>query len=311
MSRFPQLLAYAQLMRLPNVFTAFADIALAGALTGAISTNPGAWSLVLLASGCLYVSGMIWNDVCDRHEDAKTQPFRPIPSGRVRLRNACFLGTVMMAMGLILSCLARELSWPSGTLPLSSVASPISVAGVLAVCILLYDIWLKWTPIGPLGMGLCRFLNVLFGLSISDTPFHEDNLSLHVAGVVGVYIVGVTWFARTEETDSSRRNLILAASVMALSLVLALLLPLHRKPGEMAWFFPYLLVLFGFHIGVPIARAVHYRDPKNVQTAVKRCILGLVVLDAVLATAFVGLPGLSILLLLLPARFLGRWVYST
>jgi len=51
--------------------------------------------------------------------------------------------------------------------------------------------------------------------------------------------------------------------------------------------------------------------PREVQAAVKRCVLGLVALDAVLAAAFVGLPGLAILLLLPPALVIGKWVYST
>jgi len=36
-----------------------------------------------------------------------------------------------------------------------------------------------------------------------------------------------------------------------------------------------------------------------------------VALDAVLATAFAGLPALAILLLLPPAFVIGKWVYST
>jgi 4-hydroxybenzoate polyprenyltransferase len=40
-------------------------------------------------------------------------------------------------------------------------------------------------------------------------------------------------------------------------------------------------------------------------------VLGLVGLDAVLATAFAGLPGLVIVLLLPPALLIGKWVYST
>jgi 4-hydroxybenzoate polyprenyltransferase len=75
--------------------------------------------------------------------------------------------------------------------------------------------------------------------------------------------------------------------------------------------FPYLLVAFGFLVGVPISRAVRKPGPREVQAAIKRCVLGLVALDAVLGTAFVGLPGLAILLLLPPALTLGKWVYST
>ncbi|MCZ2344007.1 MAG: UbiA family prenyltransferase [Bacteroidales bacterium] len=312
MPRYPQLLAYAQLLRLPNVFTAFADIGMAGVVTGAIIHNTNAWLIIMLSSGCLYLSGMIWNDIFDRHEDAKTQSFRPIPSGRVRLRHAVALGVAFMALGLTLSSLSQEFTSDFGhTAPPGGQPHSLSIALSLSLSILLYDVYFKWTPVGPVCMGFCRFLNVLLGMSVGGVPILADPLYVHLASVVGLYIVGVTWFARTEEVDSNRIHLLLASSVMALSLMLAVILPVHLPLGKTAWLFLYLLVLFGFRIGIPIASAIRRRDPKSVQVAVKRCILGLVALDAVLATAFIGWPGLSILLLLIPARFLGRWVYST
>jgi len=70
-------------------------------------------------------------------------------------------------------------------------------------------------------------------------------------------------------------------------------------------------VLLGLVVGVPVCQAITQPTPALVQTAVKRAILGLVLLDAVLATAVVGLIGLLILVLLLPALYLGRWIYST
>ena len=106
-----------------------------------------------------------------------------------------------------------------------------------------------------------------------------------------------------------------------MSLLLALLLrvKLHAaagaaKPlaalGTVA--FPYLLVAFGFLVGRPLARAIGRPHAHAAcSAAVKRCVLGLVALDAVLATMFVGLPGLFVLLLLPPALWLGKWVYST
>ena len=151
---------------------------------------------------------------------------------------------------------------------------------------------------------------MLLGASIVGTP---SWLALHLAAIVGLYIVGVTWFARTEEGKSNKRHLALAASVVALSLLLALLLRarLASGLGTFAFPFPYLLVAFGFLVGLPISRAIGDPGPRNVQAAVKRCVLGLVFLDAVLATMFVGLPGLLLLLLLPPALWLGKWVYST
>src|SRR5687768_15332070 len=99
MTRSPRLLAFAQLLRLPNVFTAFADVGLGAAAAGYVSDQPGAFLLLLAASGCLYLSGMAWNDYFDRHEDAKARPFRPIPSGRVAPRTALALAAALMLAG--------------------------------------------------------------------------------------------------------------------------------------------------------------------------------------------------------------------
>lgn len=299
-----KLLAYAQLLRIPNVFTAFADIAMAACAAGYFLDQPFTFVALLLASGCLYCGGMVLNDYFDRHEDAKTQSFRPIPSGRIPAKRALALGSLLMISGIASSLMV------SGWIEYKFRVSPFEVAGLLAIAILLYDAWLKHTPIGPIAMATCRFLNVLLGLSGAGGDLLTlPNLQL--AATTGLYIVGVTWFARTEEGQSNRRQLILASTVMALSLVLAVTVPAHRAPGTTPIYFPYLVAAFGFLVGSKLVAAIQQPGPKEVQAAVKRSILGLVALDAILATAFVGAWGLLILLLLLPARWLGKWVYST
>ena len=73
--------------------------------------------------------------------------------------------------------------------------TPTLLALLLTAAIFLYDAWLKHTVVGPVGMGACRFLNVLLGMS----PAAPDVLwsrGLYLAVVVGLYIVGVTWLAR-------------------------------------------------------------------------------------------------------------------
>jgi len=297
-----RVLSFARLLRLPNVFTAFADIALAGCATGFIVEEPLTILLLCLASGSLYLAGMVWNDVFDRREDAISQAFRPIPSGQVRTSTAVVLGLGLLVVGNALAAAASAVMPPQ--------ASPMLMAALLSLAILLYDGGLKRTPLGPVAMGLCRALNVLLGLSASPSSLTNETLWL-LPAVTGTYIIGVTWFARTEEAESNRRQLILASGVMALALALALVLRSRLPADSGTMLFPYLLVGFGFFVGLPLARAVQNPGPKQVQTAIKRCVLGLVALDAVLATAFVGLPGLAILLLLPPALLLGKWVYST
>jgi len=305
-----RLLAFAQLLRLPNVFTAFADIALGAAVGSTVLPSPSgsfwaAMGLIALASGCLYLAGMVWNDVFDRAEDAQARSFRPIPSGRVSVGTAIILGVLLMAVGIGFAGLAGmpgRAQWSH---------EPLAYAIGIAVAVLLYDGGLKRTPIGPVAMGSCRFLNVLFGLSILAGDVLDTGLRIHLAGVVGVYIIGVTWFARTEEGRSNRRQLLAAAFVMLLSLTLALILRAKLPAESGTVLYPYLLVAFGFLIGLPVERAIATPGPREVQRAVKRSVLGLVALDAVLATAFAGLPALAILLLLPPAFVIGKWVYST
>ena len=139
---------------------------------------------------------------------------------------------------------------------------------------------------------------------------------------IGVCIVGVTWFARTEARMSKQQTLLTAALVMAGGLVLGLTVPTlaldlpdsslsaTQEPTSSP-LFPYLLALFGVFVGIKVAPAVRDPRPDRVQPAVKRAVLGLVLLDAILATSLVGWPGLFIVVLLLPAMWIGRWLYST
>ena len=306
MTRRDKLLAHAQLLRLPNVFTAFADIALGACAAGYLLERPGVFALLLAASGCLYLAGMAFNDLADRREDARSRPFRPLPSGRVSARAALLVGVLLWNAGLV-SAAATRLALPD---PEPGHFLPVHAAVLIGLAVLLYDFVLKPTVLAPLGMGLCRFLNVLLGLSAGGVAL--EPVGLHLAAVVGLYIVGVTWFARTEEGESQKSHLLAASGVMLAALGLALAVPTHFAQNNWSVsFFPYLLVAFGFWVGSPVAAAIREPSPKRVQAAVKACVLGLVLLDAVLATAFVGPAGLLVGLLLVPARYLGRWVYST
>jgi len=295
--------AYVRLVRLPNVFTALADIGL-GVLADGRAVSWQAAALTALASAALYCGGMVWNDYFDVEQDRRERPFRPLPSGAVSPAAALRLGLGLLTCGWLCAALA-------GWLGDGFDATPAILAGLLVAAILAYDRWLKRTPLGPLGMGACRFFNVLLGCSAANTAPIPWPLRLHLAVVVGVYIVGVTWFARTEARRSEAVQLTRAAGVMASALVLAVPLPLHLAAGTASPLFPYLLVAFGFFVGVPAARAWTNPGPAQVQAAVKVAVLGLIVLDAVLATAVAGTAGLVLLVLLPPALLLGQWVYST
>lgn len=299
-------MAYAQLVRLPNVFTAMADIVLAGAATGAILDHFASFVCILISSSLLYMGGMVWNDWFDVKQDRRERPGRPIPSGRVTEANAALVGAVLIFGGLVMAATADLVDgrgWSS-----------LPIAAFLVAAIFLYDGVLKRTWAAQYVMGSCRFFNVLLGLSAAGEPISPWGYALAFA--IGVYIVGVTWFAKTEARMSKQQTLMTAALVMAGGLFLALTVPtLARDDATFAptpsVLFPYLLVLFGFYVGLKVVPAVRDPAPNRVQPAVKRAILGLVLLDAILATSLVGFWGLMIVVLLAPAKWLGQWLYST
>ena len=312
-----RLKAYLQLLRLPNVFTAMADVLMGYLVVRGDQTGGGPLLLAALvgASSLLYLAGMALNDLFDREQDARERPQRPIPSGRVSPRAAAWLGAELLLLGAGLGWLASSLI---------GGARAGATATLLAASVVLYDRWLKRTPLGPAAMGCCRALNVLLGMSAAPVIWQTPH-ALIAAGL-GTYIAGVTWFARTEAAVSRRRALAGAVAVMAAGVALVAAFPRFAADGDLAIFarvdagrwYVLWLALF-LLIGGRAAAAVADPSPRNVQRAVKNAILSLIVFDAAVAFAVRdwGLPvadwsgAVAILLLVVPALFLGRWIYST
>ena len=95
-----RIIAYLQLARFPNIFTAMADV-LAGYI---IVIGPAIeWSEILgllLCTSCIYGAGCVLNDVSDRKSDMLEHPHRPIPSGRVSVREALIFACILYTVGL-------------------------------------------------------------------------------------------------------------------------------------------------------------------------------------------------------------------
>lgn len=295
--------AYAQLVRLPNVFTALADVWM-GWLVVQVMTGhkvPIVTLLLLMVSStCYYWAGMIFNDYYDLEEDRRDRPFRPLPSQRINIYVARGIGIALLLIGFLLLMLATD--WVFGC------GIGVSLGGA----IILYDCGLKKTLFGPLGMGLCRFLNVILGFSGSFAvgPGTDPKELLSVAAVVGSYIVGVTCFAKHETRQSSRPLLILGAIVFFLAaLQFAHYISALRALSVNAtilW-----AAVAGLLLAFPMTWAIIDPRPSRVQQAVKAGIIGVIFLDTFLATSIAGPQGFWIILLVPPALFLGRWIYST
>jgi hypothetical protein len=291
---------------LPNVFTAIADI-----LLGYLFTHEGLepWPplvLLIAASSLVYMAGMALNDYFDRQQDARERPARPVPSGRVSARSAWRLGVGMLVAGQVLGWLAGLSAgdWRPGL-----------VVSILALLVLLYDGAIKRTVLGPLAMGSCRFCNVLLGMSLSE--FEWSAVNWVVAGGIGIYVTGITIFARREALLSGRWLLTFGVAVMLAGIALLASLPRWTMGLELPPIQPpanWLLFwgLMALWIAGRFGRAIVNPQPKLVQSAVRGGIFSLVVLDAAVCLAVQPiLWGAVILALLVPTMFLGRWIYST
>lgn len=323
--------SYLELMRLPNVFTAMADVTM-GFLFVKPLTSPwepwqDSWTLALLlvASSLLYIGGVVLNDVFDLDLDRTERPERPLPSGRVSLWGARWLGWKFLILGMLLGIGAVSVGTGGGFF--TGHFGSGAVAPLLAACILIYDAWLKRTPIGPVAMGGCRMLNVLLGMSALGVRLPID--CWLVAGGIGVYVAGVTWFARREAETSSRLQLALSTIVMALGIAMLAAFPSwsdranaasllvwhdeampHIQCDMKQW---YLLVgTLGLLIVWRCCWAVIEPVSARVRMAVAQCVLSIVMLDAVACYAVRGVGWACLILaLLVPAMFLGRWIETT
>jgi hypothetical protein len=300
LAQSPRARAYLELVRLPNLFTAVGDI-----VAGYLIVSRGvdvSWrdlSILMVASVCLYAGGVVLNDYFDRDVDAVERPERPIPSGRIRERDALKLGVLLLGLGCVFA--------------VGAGGSSLLVAALLAGCIILYDSRGKRIEyVGSLNMGACRFLNVVLGASgiaSFQTTVPSENwlwLVLPVALIVLLYISAVTLLATGEVWGGNRviSSLVLGAVVVVIGSVIWLGLADRLKEPFVSYPF---LALFAVATLSVVGRVVLSPVAPNIRTAIKVCVLSLILLDAAIAAGAGGLGyGIGVAVLILPALYAAR-----
>lgn len=294
LSFFSRLRAYGELMRPPNIVTAFADI-LAGfsAAGGAILVSGSALSVshpnlgwLLLSTFGLYGGGVVFNDVFDAGLDAKERPERPIPSGRASKSGATLAGSVLLLAGMLTAFQVNR------------------YAGFLAIAIscgaLLYDYWAKHSALwGPLFMGGCRGGNLLLGCSIIPASL----FSLWFLALLPVaYIGSITLVSQGEVHGGDKRSGLGALALIILVTLCLFFLGLF--PGYAAGTASLFIVLFAVMVIPPFWKAAFKPEPDLIKKAIKRGVLSLILLNAAIAAGFGGFPVGIIVVLLLPLSLL-------
>lgn len=294
---------YAELLRVPNLFTAPPDVLLGAALVAAANGTNGivsgstavAVAGTALASMLLYAGGTTLNDYFDAAVDAVERPERPIPSGRVPYAAALTVGLALLASGVVVAFVAAGVV-------------PAVVAAMLSVAILLYDGALKESAAGFLVMGVTRGLDVALGVtamvaagselsstsaSVSASTFEIVPTTITIIGVpivITIYIAAVTYMAAEEAGGVDRRAVAVggagtAFAGLSVPVVYALV---GISPSRLA---VGLALIIGFLAWTGRALRRAYVDPvsETVGPAVGTCVLALVVLDA----AFAAVGGIA------------------
>lgn len=278
-------------MRPANILTAWADILLGFAASGAVLyqgfftfqfQNLTTLPFLILATTGLYGGGVVLNDYFDYQLDVKERPERPLPSGEASLLGAFLLGFGLLGLGILAAWFASELSaW---------------IAANVFALVLWYDSSAKHQAfLGPLVMGSCRGANLLLGMSIFPQGLSD---AWFLAFVPIVYIFAITMVSRGEVNGGNRLALIFALLLYSLTLGFIL---------GIGFFLPYQFIfalpfagLWAYLVFPPLWKAMQTLEAKQVFKAVKAGVLALIVLDAALAAGFAGIEYGIFILLLLP-----------
>lgn len=276
------MLGYVRLVRLPNVFTALSNAISGFTIISALQGGAPYSALykVMAASACLYLAGMAFNDVADEKLDAEERPTRPIPSGAVSYTGAVVCGIVLMLAGIGFA------AWAGGFCDFRQNAS-LMYAVSLSGAILKYDFAGKRNAlIGPLVLGLCRFLNVQLAMTASiyfasawaNSRFWQPFWAAPLA--VGIYAAGLTAFSKQEEAGHQRRAILLGWFFCGSGVLIA-----GATGQKIAWIALLPLSLVLMHL---TRRLQKLKSPEAARDLVRAGVMGICVLDAGLILAFAG-----------------------
>ncbi|MFN3198072.1 MAG: UbiA family prenyltransferase [Bradymonadia bacterium] len=286
---------YLELIRLPAVFTAPADVLMGMALASLMAPISILTMICLVvASAAIYCAGMAANDIFDAAVDARERPGRPIPSGRVPLARAWTLVLTLQAVGLGLAAVV-------GTPSLIAVALTIGAT-------YLYNAAVKDSVLGPLAMGTCRYGNALIGITAVGWPTPVVVYLIPLTTVL--YVCGLTFLSRHEVDGATPQQVAPPMAVMLLGVVIsALWAPLgvlSTPVGAALVAIPLLWLLPALKRGYTAPGAGPVRG------AVMAGIFGIAMVNGVIAAqAGAWIAAAIIIGLLVPGKMVGRWFYAT
>lgn len=267
--------------RLPNSFTAAADVLAGAALAGAVLDL----RLAIAAVGAmaLYCGGIILNDAFDAAKDETLHPERAIPSRLIGVRGATILGITLLLVGFAPAC------WDPARLPLQLA---------LVLCIVLYDIVPeRWTIAALLLMASCRTLNLASGLMLSATAWPREATAALVTQAL--LIATLTSASQQEGTG---RTIKVQAFIIEKAFWVPGVLMLLREANTAA----FLCTLCGGILGVTAIIPARTNTPSPAKV-VRNTLLLLIPLSALWAWSAGAWVALACIAVLWPTQVILRW----
>jgi len=325
------LVAWARLLRVANVPTAWTNVLVAFLFAH------GSWSptaelvLLLLATSCLFCGGMVLNDVFDFKVDAIQRPNRPLPSNTISLPMARSVAFGLLLAGLVFATVAGVLACTDSAAGVSAVVKSLCCGLALVLSIWLYDGPLKKTWLAPLAMGACRFFNVLLGsvtvraeVTTGDLWLGFPPIVVGWAAALALLIAGVTLLAKGEANQEieQQKGLKVQLGIASLLVVmglagiasLALLFPNPIISSGMQKWFPAIVALISWRIVRPVFNAFVSPSASSIKQGVISVLRSLIILDAVVSCLTVPnslVYSLTVVAMLVPVLWLGKRIPIT
>ncbi len=274
---------YLQLIRIPGIFTAFSNV-LIGYFFSISTTEIISFPFLLLTSGMLFCSGMIFNDYFDLKTDKKERPHRPLPSGKIPKKNALFLAIVFL---ILANFFAYVVGYES-----------LIISLIMTALIISYNYKLKFISfLGIFNLSLIRFLNVLLGFSIIAISFEI----IQYAIPIGILVAGISLLARNEVSLITTISKKLNQIFILITILYVSILIINDFQIES-------LIFLGSFLGI----SIYAFFEKRIQNQITFQLLSIILLDAVLISIFASFY-ISILvsLLIIPAYFITKKLYLT
>ena len=330
-SRSSALIAWARLLRVANVPTAWTNVLVAFLFAH------GSWSptvelaLLMAATSCLFCGGMVLNDVFDCEVDAIERQRRPIPSGAISLSAARSVAVGLLFLGCGFATAAGSIACTDSVVGYAPLIRSMACGLALVLSIWLYDGPLKRTWLAPLAMGACRFFNVLLGSATVRSDFSANGIScgfppivIGWGAVIAVLIAGVTLLAKDESRENNqiligqRVRLGIAAMLVVIGLMgiasLSFFFPNPTLNSGLLKWFPAIVVLISWRIVLHVLNAFIAPSPRSIKMGVISVLRSLIILDAVVSCLAVPnsmFYSLMVLAMLVPVLWLGKRIPIT